>query len=277
MHSYLINILVKGIIMWGEVARSLELGNGYMATMILFLFFAIIIIVERFIMLQYVFNLNFHKFLSNLKKMIASNDLNRAINLCKSVRATSLPKIALRALEAAETDPTTIKGTIEEESIEFLPRIESRLAILPAIATLIMLIGILGTIDGLWNAFYSVDVLDTAKKQASLASGISGSLNPTAFGLMICMLILVCHQILKSSAIRLTERIYHGVAVLNNVLVPAEVATYVSAGPMEQMSVPMETSQDGLSNNQADDEGDINDDAFDDASVEDIKDEEEII
>jgi len=264
--------------MWGEVARSIEMGNGYMITMILFMTVASVVIMERFWMLQYVFNINFSKFLVNLKKMVASNDLDRAINLCKSIRRTSLPKIALKALEAAETDPTTVRGTIEEESIEFLPRIEARLSILPAMATLIMLIGILGTIDGLWGAFHSIDVLDTAKKQASLSTGIAGSLSSTALGLMICMLILVFHQILKGTALRLTERIHYGVTVLNNVLVPPEVATYVSAGPAEHhQSVNVDAGSDDYNDQENDDEGDVNDDAFDDASVEDIKDEEEII
>ena len=92
-------------------------------------------------------DIDFSKFLSSLKKMISSEDYERAINFCKSVSKTSLPKITLRAIEASENDPTTVRGTIEEETIEFLPKIENRINTLPALATLIMLIGILGTID----------------------------------------------------------------------------------------------------------------------------------
>ncbi|MEZ4744123.1 MAG: MotA/TolQ/ExbB proton channel family protein [Bdellovibrionota bacterium] len=189
-----------------------------------------------------------------------------------------LPKIALRALEAAETDPTTVRGTIEEEAVEFLPRVESRLAVLPALATLVLLVGILGTIDGLWGAFHSIDVLDTAKKQASLASGIAGSLNPTALGLITCMLILTFHQLLKGSAVRLTDRIQYGVTVLNNLLIPPEVATYVAAAPMDhQVTASRDSHEDDYNNTAHMNEAEEDDDAFDDATVEDIKDEEEII
>ena len=46
---------------------------------------------ERLIMLQFVYHIDFAKFLGNLKKMVAAEDLGRAINLCKNVSSTSLP------------------------------------------------------------------------------------------------------------------------------------------------------------------------------------------
>lgn len=268
--------------MWGELATSFQNGNVYLLIMLGFMFIALTIIVERVIMLNFVYNINFTKFLGNLKKMIASSDLDRAINLCRSVSKTALPRIALKALEASETDPTTVKSVLDEESIEFLPRLESRLAVLPAVATLIMLIGILGTIDGLWGSFHSIDVLDTAKKQASLAGGIAGTLNSTAMGLVCCMIILAAHQILRGTALRLTERLHYGVTILFNILVPKEVATtYVAAAPMSgaaiNTGIPEESNEGESFNDLPESEGDAVDDAFDDASVEDIKDEEEII
>ena len=263
--------------MWGELALSLQSGNYYVLSIIGLAFIASVLIFERFIMMQFVYNLEFSRFLNNLKKMITSEDFERAMNFCKSVSKTSLPKIALKALQASENDPATVKGTIEEETIEFVPRVEVRLAPLPAIATLVLLVGILGTIDSLWSAFHSIDVLDTAKKQASLANGIAGSLNPTAFGIMVCMIILFSHQILKGMAIGIIEHIHHGIAVLNNLLVPAEVA-FVAAQPAIATEMPghADAGNDEDVAEPAVDEG-VADDAFDDAAVEDIKDEEEII
>lgn len=268
--------------MWGELALSMQNGNQYIIAIVILAFIATTIIFERFIMIQFVYNIEFARFLNNFRKMIASEDFERAMNFCKSVSKTSLPKIALKALQASENDPATVRGTIEEESIEFIPHIEAKLGGLPAFATLILLIGILGTIDELWWAFHSIDVLDTAKKQASLANGIASSLNPTALGLMVCMIILSGHQILKGMAIRVMEHMHHGVAVLNNLLVPAEVA-YVTQGAMP-MEMPGQMMDAGNQNSapvaaeasQSTEQG-LADDAFDDAAIEDIKDEEEII
>lgn len=272
--------------MWSELARSFQNGDVYIYIMLAIAFLGSVIIFERFIMLQFVFNVDFTKFLNNLKKMIRAEDMDRAIALCKSSSHTSLPKITLKSLEAAETDPTTIRGTIEEEAIEFLPRIESRLSALPALATFVLLVGILGTIDQLWNAFHSIDVLDTAQKQSSIGHSIAASLNYTTMGLLVCMLLLMGHQILKGLALKLTERIYHGTTVITNLLAPQQMA-YVPAGggggvgltavgggidaPAPMASAEQVTSAEATPQAAAAKE------EVDDASVEDIKDEEEII
>ena len=264
--------------MWSELARSFQNGNFYLLLMTGLAFVALLLIFERFIMLQFVYNIDFKRFLNNFRKMVSSEDMDRAMNLCRSVSKTSLPNIALAALEASENDPTTVKGTIEEGTIEFLPKIESRINFMPNIATIILLIGILGTIDSLWDAFHTVDVLDTAKKQASLANGIAASLNPTALGLIICMFILFSHQILKGMANKILEHIHHGVTVLYNLLVPPEVS-FVSAEPTTKPAkVHFDEDVSDKQTEIAETDDNLGaEDAFDDASVEDIKDEEEII
>jgi biopolymer transport protein ExbB/TolQ len=263
--------------MWNQLAQSLQHGNPYVTAILLFAFLGTVFFFERLIMLRFVYNINFTKFLGNFKKTVQAEDLDRAINICKNASHTSLPKISLRALEAAERDPSTVRGTIEEETIEFLPKIESRLTAIPTISTIILLIGVLGTIDSLWTAFNSLAVLDTPEKQAQLTSGIASSLNPTAMSLLICIVLIAGHQFLRTLAIRLSERIHYGVTILHNLLVPAEVAAYV-AGVEAAAPAPMAMSSHTIIDEAqpAASEGEA-DDNFDDASVEDIKDEEEII
>jgi biopolymer transport protein ExbB/TolQ len=264
--------------MWGELAHSLQHANGYVITILVLGFLAFVVLLERMIMLQAVYHIDFAKFLANLRKMIVAEDLDRAITLCKNTSGTSLPRIAMRALEAAETDPTRVRGTIEEETIDFLPAIERRLGVLPAFTLLIMLVGILGTVDALWSAFQSIDVLDTAKKQATLAQGIAAALNPTALGLVFGMVLLAGFYLVKGMAINLVERVHHGVAVLTNLLVPQEAMAYMPVAAEGAAPVAVEKAAEefapaaGKEETQASSE-----DSFDDVSVEDIKDEEEII
>ena len=77
--------------MWSELARSFQNGDVYIYVMLAIAFLGTVIIFERFIMLQFVFNVDFTKFLTNLKKMVRAEDMDRAIALCKSSSHTSLP------------------------------------------------------------------------------------------------------------------------------------------------------------------------------------------
>lgn len=267
--------------MWGELARSFQHGNGYVMAILALAFLATVVFFERLIMLQVVYHIDFTKFLTQLKKLVTADDRDRAISYCKNVSGTSLPRISVRALEAADTDPTKVRGTIEEETIDFLPQIERRLGMLPAVTLIIMLIGILGTIDSLWGAFHSVDVLDTAKKQATLAQGIAASLNPTAMGLICGMVLLAGYHVLKGMAVNLTERVHHGVTVLSNLLVPPEMGAFVplASTDMDHVAAAPDPAFDKPAAEASDAKpaGEASNETFDDVSVEDIKDEEEII
>ncbi len=261
--------------MWSQLAISLQSGNVYLYLILFLGFIGTVIIFERLIMLQVVYSLDFKKFLNNLRRSVQAEDIERAVSICKNASYTSLPAISLKALEAKERDPASVRGAIEEESIDFLPKIEARIGILPALSTLILLVGILGTIDGLWAAFDSVEILDTAEKQVRLSNGIASSLNPTTMGLLMSMIFLTGHQVLRGLALRLTERVHYGVSVLMNLLAPAEVASFVPAvavaAPAGAAPAPARAEA------AADTKIEVEDDSFDDSSVEDIKDEEEII
>jgi biopolymer transport protein ExbB/TolQ len=263
--------------MFNEIAASLQNGNPYVYVMIGLGFLACVITFERIIMLQFVYHYNFKKFLNNLKKILSSDDTGRAVSFCKSVGNTSLPYIARKALEAAESDPTTVRGVLEEETVDFLPRIENRLGVLVAISTLILLTGVLGAIDSLWTTFQAVAVLDTAKKQASLGRDIAGALNPAAFGIFMSMIALIGYYIARSLAMRLIDHIHYGITVLHNLLVPNEVSHFMPVAMPNAGGMSAETQEDApLKNSTPPDAGETNA-KFDTASVEDIRDEEEII
>jgi biopolymer transport protein ExbB len=267
--------------MFGEIAASFQRGNIYLTVMLVLGFISTAIVFERIIMIQFVYHMNFGKFLLNLKKLLTAEDTTRALSYCKSFSNTSLPGIARRALEAAESDPTTIRGAIEEETIYFLPKIESRIGGLMALSTLILLTGVLGAIDSLWNTFHAISVLDSVQKQASLGAEIAKSLNPAAFGILLSMFVLIGYYLVRGAAVRLTEKMHHGITVLNNLLVPPEVGNFMPvampSGPAAHnmsMASPISDSHDAEPSQPVGAAPDAN---FADSPVEDIRDEEEII
>jgi biopolymer transport protein ExbB/TolQ len=265
--------------MFAEIAASFQQDNVYLKVMLFLGFIGMAVIFERMIMLQFVYNLDFGKFLTDLRKLLTPEDTSRALNFCKSVSNTSLPAITRRALEAAETDPTTIRGVIEEETIGFLPRIELRIGALMAFSTLILLTGVLGSIDSLWNTFHALGVLDTTQKQASLGSEIATALNPVAFGLLLSMLMLVGYHLVRGMALRLTEKMHYGVTVITNLLVPTEVASFMPvamASPVRDSS-PISSPVQNTIVPPTTNEGAAPDGNSASNTAENIRDEEEII
>lgn len=280
--------------MWYQFVLAIK-NNDFFIVLILFLgFLGFLVFLERFLILQFSYNLNLKKFLNNLKKMIQAEELERAINLCKKTSNSSLPKIALKAIEMAETDPTKVEGTIEEETLDFLPNLEKRLSFFPMVSTLILLAGILGTLNSLWTTFVSLNVFDTAQKQVIVGQSIANSLSYTGLGLIFCMLLLIAHYIIKTMSFRLIQKLQYGVTVLNNLLVPKSTAyipvsatagattqtsidnTDVITSPIQEMSNTKEQEQNNIQE-PTQPLTEVQNEVVNESQVEDIKDEEEII
>jgi biopolymer transport protein ExbB/TolQ len=267
--------------MWAQVGEAITSMNIYVMLMFGLLFIGSMFIFERIILLQFIFNLDFKKFTQTLKKMILAEDYDRALNYSKNASKTSLPRICVRAIEAAEKDLSSVRGVIEEETLDFLPRIEARVQVIPVFATLVLFMGVLGTVDELWTSFESVGVLDTAQKQSAVGHGVSGSLVYTALGLVISCFFILAHQLVRGMAMRLIDRVQHGVMVISNLLVPndgSQSLSYASAGvtagssepaPVTSFSESVPEPAKEIAKATAPEE--------DDAGLDDIKDEEEII
>ncbi len=275
--------------MWGEIAHSLQSGNYYILGILVLAFFALIGIFERIIALGIIYNYNHKNFLNQLRKTIGAEDFDRARNYCQSTSKTSLPMIAKRAIDVHVADPDRVDSVLSEEALDFLPKIDSRIAALTTFATLIVLTGVLGTIDALWHAFHAIDILDTEQKRAIISHGVTQSLSPIAVGILVAMLIIVGQQFVKSMAIRLLDKIHLGIQVLHNLLVPKTFA-YAAPAPAGAMNMGGQGTMGSaaVTNSESFDALDEADHHvvgssggasanLDDTAVEDIKDEEEII
>lgn len=101
------------------------------------------------------------------------------------------------AMARAE-DREDVENAIEESMMEIMPRLESRLHYLPTLANVATLLGLLGTIMGLIDAFTSVSVADPSQKAALLSKGISLAMVTTAFGLMTAIPLMLLYSALHA-------------------------------------------------------------------------------
>ena len=74
-------------------------------------------------------------------------------------------------------------------------------------ANVATLLGLLGTISGLVQAFKAVAAASPETKQTMLAAGISVAMYTTAFGLVVAIPIMICHSIIENRTKKLIDEI----------------------------------------------------------------------
>jgi biopolymer transport protein ExbB len=108
-----------------------------------------------------------------------------------------------RIKSAARRDD--IEKAMEESLMEVMPQLEKRTHYLATFANIATLLGLLGTIIGLINAFTAVASANPAEKADLLSASISVAMNTTAFGLMVAIPLLLIHTVLQSKTTSIVD------------------------------------------------------------------------
>jgi biopolymer transport protein ExbB len=88
---------------------------------------------------------------------------------------------------------------MEESMMEIIPQLEKRTPYVAMFSNIATLLGLLGTIMGLIEAFTAVANANPADKANLLSASISVAMNTTAFGLMSAIPLLLFHAKLTST------------------------------------------------------------------------------
>lgn len=111
-----------------------------------------------------------------------------------------LTRVAARIIPHRREDRVQLRNAADEAVMIESSRITSRLSYLPMLANVAVLLGLLGTIFGLKEAFTGVGAASAVQQTELLSSGIAIALNTTAFGLMVAVPTLVAYAFLKGRA-----------------------------------------------------------------------------
>ncbi|HSF78067.1 MAG TPA: MotA/TolQ/ExbB proton channel family protein [Steroidobacteraceae bacterium] len=91
-----------------------------------------------------------------------------------------------------------IEIAMEESMMEIIPQLEKRTGYIALAASVATLLGLLGTIIGLIQAFTAVANANPAEKADLLSASISVAMNTTAFGLVAAIPLMVLHSVLTA-------------------------------------------------------------------------------
>ena len=98
-----------------------------------------------------------------------------------------------------------IEIAMEESMMEIIPQLEKRTPYVALASSIATLLGLLGTIMGLIQAFTAVANANPAEKADLLSASISVAMNTTAFGLMAAIPLLLVHSLLQSKTSAIVE------------------------------------------------------------------------
>lgn len=179
-----------------EMVRFFVAGGPFMYPILIVFAIGIAIAIERYITLTRVRRQN-DSMWSKLEPALASGDFEKAREMTSEDDSTVSRLLGMGlARQGAVRRREDIEIAMEESMMEIIPQLEKRTAYVALGASIATLLGLLGTIMGLIQAFTAVANANPAEKADLLSASISVAMNTTAFGLIVAIPLLVTHSVL---------------------------------------------------------------------------------
>ncbi|WP_455200030.1 MotA/TolQ/ExbB proton channel family protein [Kaarinaea lacus] len=190
---------------YSAVVNFFQEGGMFMYPILLVLALGIAIAIERYMYLTYAKQTN-RSMWQKLVPLLQRNDYKQAMSVSSASKA-DIGKILTYGLTRlqASRNRGDIEMAMEEGLMEVIPRMEKRTHYLATFANIATLLGLLGTIIGLIQAFTAVANANPADKADLLSASISVAMNTTAFGLMVAIPLLLLFTVLQTKTTELVD------------------------------------------------------------------------
>ena len=173
-------------------------GGVFMYPILLVFAVGAAIAVERYVTLTQVTAKN-QAVWEKVQPLLANGDFDEARDMTSDDQSTISRVLNMGlSLQGAVRRREDIEIAMEESMMEIVPRLEKRTPYVALASSIATLLGLLGTIMGLIQAFTAVANANPAEKADLLSASISVAMNTTAFGLMVAIPLLITHAILTS-------------------------------------------------------------------------------
>lgn len=181
-----------------SVAGFFLTGGPFMYPILIVFAVGAAIAIERYVTLSMVTNKNRSSW-SKLQPALNSGDFDKARDMASKDKSTIAQLLGMGlARQGAVRRREDIEIAMEESMMEIIPQLEKRTSYVALASSIATLLGLLGTIMGLIQAFTAVANANPAEKADLLSASISVAMNTTAFGLMVAIPLLITHAVLTA-------------------------------------------------------------------------------
>jgi biopolymer transport protein ExbB len=180
-------------------------GGPFMYPILIVFAFGAAIAVERYITLSIVTTRN-QSVWTQVQPALVEGDFERARELTSDDDST-ISRLLSMGLDrqGAVRRREDIEIAMEESMMEIIPQLEKRTPYVALASNIATLLGLLGTIMGLIEAFTAVANANPAEKADLLSASISVAMNTTAFGLIVAIPLLVTNQVLMAKTSEIVD------------------------------------------------------------------------
>lgn len=181
-----------------SIVKFFVTGGAFMYPILIVFAIGIAIAIERYVTLSLIRRKN-EGMWTKLQPALASGDFERAREMTSKDDSTVSRLLGMGlARQGAVRRREDIEIAMEESMMEIIPQLEKRTSYVALGASIATLLGLLGTIIGLIQAFTAVANANPAEKADLLSASISVAMNTTAFGLIAAIPLLVTHSVLTA-------------------------------------------------------------------------------
>ena len=174
-------------------------GGVFMYPILLVFAVGIAISFERWVQLNRIRNTN-QKVWDQLHPVLVKGEFDKARKMVNKNKSNMAQMLGMGlARQGAVRRRDDIEIAMEESMMEIIPQLEKRTPYVALLSNIATLLGLLGTIMGLIQAFTAVANANPAEKADLLSASISVAMNTTAFGLMSAIPLLLLHAKLTST------------------------------------------------------------------------------
>jgi biopolymer transport protein ExbB len=155
-------------------------------------------------------------FIERVIQLVRGGKVDEAMKACASSQA-ALADMGLLILRSRTRDESDLQNVADAAALHVLPKLTRRINYLPTLAVVAMLLGALGTVDGMHDAFLNAPAAGDHNVQLWVA--LAHALTPTTFGLGVAIVLTMARGYLVSQAEFITEEVREFSARLINALI----------------------------------------------------------
>ncbi|HEX9876758.1 MAG TPA: MotA/TolQ/ExbB proton channel family protein [Gammaproteobacteria bacterium] len=193
-------------------------GGLFMYPILIVFAFGLAIAIERYITLTQVTKKN-QSVWNSIQPALKQGEFDKAREMTSKDPSTIAQVLSMGlARQGAVRRREDIEIAMEESMMEIVPQLEKRTPYVAMAANIATLLGLLGTIMGLIQAFTAVANANPAEKADLLSASISVAMNTTAFGLMVAIPLLVTYTVLTSKTGEIVDSLEMATVKVLNVI-----------------------------------------------------------